>query len=243
MPWLEYVPPSQELKKDMDAVVLAGNGKEPNACMADKALAIKTVFDKWAGKVSKAFGEKAKEIIDIAVPPSVTGKEPEFPNDKAFDLTKPDPVKAYVDASRKAWLALVDFYRNRALYEKKAIPTISPTERLVLMGQKIQSIVNSLEASTVKVIEVMGQKYVLKDTGAWPGHMVAKALTPVAEKYFKEMSVATVPANMVQYKYHELIPGEKKEAPKPESQKPMPEPEIKPAPKSESVKPKEKAKK
>jgi hypothetical protein len=233
MGYLEYVPPDQNLKADLEKVKEVGNGMAPQAGMSEKAMKVREVLNKWEHKCHKAFIAKCVEIIDHAIPPAVLGTEPKLPDEKAFDLENTEQVNQYVVAVKKAWLALTEFYRNIDLYKTKAIPSVSPEDRFMRMTVLINTLITTLTALPFRELEIMGKKYRVYDSGIWKGHMVVRADTPIAERKFKELSFPNAPISMARWVYHDNIPGGDKEASKtaaPKVETPKPEAPKTPAP-------------
>jgi hypothetical protein len=217
MGWIEYLPPDQDLRNDIIEITKIGNGEEPEAGMAKKAMGMRDVIEKWGKKVHAALFEKMNEFVDLATPPSVEGQEPVFPNEAAFDFSKIEQVKEFIRKAKAAWHALNEFHRNRDLYKTRQIPSHDPADRFMLMTQKLKTIIGGLEAMQFRAMEVMGVKYTIGDAGLWPGHKIAKALSPAADKYFRDLSAPKAPISMARWLYHVEIPGEKKESAKPET--------------------------
>lgn len=200
MPFLEYVKPNQELRKEMADILNVGTDKGSEGGLAERAKALRNILIKWKEKLSKGFVQEINNLLKYSAVLVDSQGRPKPPHWKGYN------VKEYGKVVEDAWQRLIDYYEDKE--SQKRLPTQNISSLFVLMADGLQKLVKRLAGQDAPMISRGGINYAMVDGELWPGHQVVEITNKDHTREFSDLSrnCKNTKEDQVKYIFHESLP-------------------------------------
>lgn len=205
--YLEFVPQSKELKKDVEEITQIPLSTDTEKNLANKGKALRGLRFKWEGKTTVAFMKEVERLISLTDKPVVIGNRPVLPNPDAFDSTKPEQVDEYKARVGEVFELLLKWTEVKKQYEGVSAQQLEPENRFMEVTQGIGELLRWVTPVEKKAIQMPSGTITLIDDGSYPGHMVAE-LHPNDIDRAKYLASLDYGADQAGFKVYSELPTE-----------------------------------
>lgn len=172
--YLEYAPPNQELKKDVENIESIQPSVNLHDTLAEQGKDLRILAIKWNGKLTRDFKEEVKKMIDLTNEPLVVGDMPNIPNPDAFDSSSKEQMDEFKEKVSGIFEAMKDWNKRKEAFQGKSTGETDVNHRYMKVSQGLKNLVNWLTPVQQKRLTMpSGDVLVCMDEGTFPGHMVA----------------------------------------------------------------------
>ncbi len=127
--YLEYLPPNQELKRNMEEIVKIQPSTDLRKTLAEQGKSLRSLSLRWNGDLSKDFLQEVTGMIDLTNEPVIVGGTPQLPNPEAFDSSSPEQMDEFKKAVWKVFEAMKDWYARKEAFQGKTADEMDVNHR------------------------------------------------------------------------------------------------------------------
>jgi hypothetical protein len=190
---LEFIPANQDLKDELAAIVSVAD-PDPLKALSARGKLLRGVRTRWENNVSNGFKKELDAAIQLTLdPPS---GQPIFPDFSAYDSEDSAQMKEFAEKALDSFNRLKDWENRKKVFDNLTPEIVDPQNRYYKSTMLLNSMLGRFYIPEEKVVTIKRERYILRDGGEWPGHIVCKIRYTEeidAKKFESKVKFADVP--------------------------------------------------